>query len=54
MTINQLILRLYLNEVTDFDLTRELCKLFQAETHRLKKSFSNKLVGHIGFRILKS
>jgi len=47
-------LRLYLNEVTDFDLTRELSKLFQAETHRLKKSFSNELVRHNGFRILNS
>jgi len=40
--------RLYLNEVTDFALTRELRKLFQAETRRLKKSFSNELVWHIG------
>jgi len=36
--------RLYLNEVTDFDSTRELVKLFQAETHQLKKLFSNELV----------
>jgi len=47
-------LRLYLNEVTDFDLIRELGQLFQAETHRLKKSFSNELVRHNSFRILKS
>jgi len=32
---------MYLNEATNFDLTRELGKLFQAEIHRLKKSFSN-------------
>jgi len=37
-------LRLYLNEVTDFALTREFGKLFQAETRRLKNSFSNELV----------
>jgi len=40
--------------VTDFDLKRELGKLFQAESHRLKKSFSNELVRHNGFRIVKS
>jgi len=47
-------LRLCLNEVTYFDLIRELGKLFQEKTHRLNKLFSNELFRHIGFRILKS
>jgi len=43
-----------INEATDLNLIRELGKLFQAEKHRLKQSFSNELVRHIGFQILKS
>jgi len=43
MTIKSIDLILYWNEVTDFELTRELGKLFQAETDRLQKSFSNEL-----------
>jgi len=54
MWTNQQIQEKVLNKVTYFELTIKLGKLFHADTQRLKQSFPNILVRHIGLRMLKS